>query len=155
MPSSRPLLTRPALWNANTCGAQDEGVDDLVELGQRVFAVEIGEAVECGHRLGLIRGLVEPVELLEHRRAPGQVGVDGEDRLEPFVFGFIEAVGALERQEPVAEHGRVERRGHVPGWLAALDAAAHLDQARCEPPGDLEASSTWVACPRCASLAAL
>jgi hypothetical protein len=64
---------------------------------------------------------------------------------EPFErrFGFVDAIGAPQRQEAGAEQFRVERRGverrgDVPAWVAPLDAAADLDEPGCEPTHDME-----------------
>ena len=43
----------------------DDGVDDVVELGQLAGGVEVGESVEGFEGTGAVVGLVEPIELLE------------------------------------------------------------------------------------------
>src|ERR1700730_5445411 len=82
VPSMRPLLTRPARWKLKISGDQASKVSKtLVELGQRVGGVEVGEAVEGPHGLGLVSHQEEAVELLQHRPAPTRLGVGGEQRL--------------------------------------------------------------------------
>lgn len=69
----------------------DDGVDDVVELGEFTGGVGISEATQCGECAVVVFGEVEAVEFLEGvRRLSG----DGDDR--------------LHRREPSGVRGRAD-----------------------------------------------
>ena len=80
VPSIRPLEGRPALCQAKISSPHvDDGVDDVMELGELAGDVEVGEPVESFEGAIVVVGEVEAVEFLEGFPAGSQPWVGGEE----------------------------------------------------------------------------
>jgi hypothetical protein len=72
----------------------DDGVDDVVGLGEAVGGVGVAEPVECGEGAGAVIGKVQAVELLQRSPAGGEAWVVFEELVEAGAVGVAEGVGS-------------------------------------------------------------
>ena len=90
----------------------DEGVDDLVKLGQVAGGVEVAEPVKSCQGAGFVVGEVQAVQFVGCFPSGAQAGVVLEERVEPSAPGAVEAVGAPQQQEPRPAARCRQRRNH-------------------------------------------
>ncbi len=110
-------------------GPGDDGVDDVVGLGQFAGLVEVAELPERFEGAVVVVCGVEAVELLEGLPAGLEAGVCVEQAPGSGLFGLGEGVGAAQQSEPRPEHLGLEC-GLCALGLAALDVAAHRGEPR-------------------------
>ena len=84
------------LTNAATEGTNNDGVDDVVELGELAGDVEVGEPVERFEGAITVVGEVEAVEFLEGLPACLEPWVGGEELVEAGLVVIFEGVAAAQ-----------------------------------------------------------
>ena len=72
----------------------NDGVDDVMELGELTGGVEVGEPIESFERAVTVIGEVETVQFLECVSPGLEPWVGGEELVETGPVGVVEAVAA-------------------------------------------------------------
>lgn len=88
-------------------GPGQDGVDDVVKLGELAGGVEISEPVQGSERAVVVVGLIEAVQVGEGVPRAFEAGMSGEQLVEAFRLLVVEVVGSAQQEEPSPEDLRI------------------------------------------------